>query len=84
MSRGKRLVVTSWLPISQYDPVKYDWVLLDVYDSVDGMRFIPRVGEYNAVWRKWFFIGEDEPIDESVYEIRGFFDMQQLGERMYD
>lgn len=77
---SNRRVVTGWRPICDYDPKKYDWVLLDIYERESGLRCIPRMGELCGDSDKaiWHFIG-DEMVDLRLYEIQGFFDVEQLG-----
>ena len=74
---SKRMVVTSWRPIEEYNPAEHDWVLLKVEEIESGLECIPRVGEYHRVEKKWYFLADPEPVHD-IYKITHFFDMSQL------
>lgn len=59
-----------WRPISEYNPVKHDWVLIKCYDNE--FECIPFVAERKD--GKWYDRGDNEVI----FEVRYFFDMQQI------
>lgn len=59
-----------WRPISEYNPKKYDWVLVKCYDN--DFEIIPFVAERRN--EKWY----DRNDNEIQWEVKYFFDMQQL------
>lgn len=69
----KKIEITGWRPISEYDYKNYDWVLVKCFDGY--RECIPTVAEmrYDGLW-----YGEDGPLP---FEPRYFFDMQQLDNR---
>lgn len=59
-----------WKPISEYNPAKYDWVLVKCFDN--SYECIPFVAERRN--GKWY----DRSDNEVLWEVRYFFDMQQI------
>ena len=66
--------VVGWRPISEYDDT-YDWVLVRMYD--ENLPCIPIVAEKRSDG-KWHAILSDR---ELPFEVREFFDMEQLDKK---
>lgn len=64
-----------WKPIDEYfkNKEKYDWVLVKYYDKYN-FKCIPSVAEYR--FDKWHLKDNEKSLQD--YEVRYFFDMQQL------
>jgi len=64
-----------WKPIDEYfkNKEKYDWVLVKYYDKYN-FECIPSVAEYR--FDKWYLKDNEKSLQE--FEVRYFFDMQQL------
>ena len=63
--------IKGWRSISEYSRDKYDWVLIKYFD--DDYECVPCVAERRSDG-KWF----DRSDNEVPFEVRYFFDMQQL------
>ena len=64
-----------WKPISQYDNGNYDWVLIKMFIKEDNYECVPIVAEKRmGVWEN----RDGETLDEDMFEIKYFMDMQQL------
>jgi len=64
-----------WKPISQYDNGNYDWVLIKMFIKEDNYECVPIVAEKRmGVWKNQ----DGETLDEDMFEIKYFMDMQQL------
>lgn len=63
--------VTGWRPISKYNRVEYDWVLIKYFDN--GYECVPCVAEQRNDG-KWY----DRSGNELPFQIVFFFDMQEL------
>lgn len=64
-----------WKPISQYDNGNHDWVLIKMFIKEDNYECVPIVAEKRmGVWRNQ----DGEALDEDMFEIKYFMDMQQL------
>lgn len=61
---------TGWQPIEEYDKGEYDWVLVKYFDG--DYECVPCVAEKR--FGKWYSIDEKE----IKFEVKYFFDMQQL------
>lgn len=66
--------IIGWRPISEYSREKYDWVLVKCFHK--SFECIPEVAEMR-VDGKWY-AGTGALIDPDIFEVRYFFDMQQL------
>lgn len=65
----------TWRPISEYSTQKYDWVLCKYIIKDDGFECIPAVMEKRlGMW----YMQNDEPLDENMFEVTHFFDIQGL------
>lgn len=65
----------TWRSISEYSTQKYDWVLCKYIIKDDGFECIPAVMEKRlGMW----YTQNDEPLDENMFEVTHFFDMQGL------
>ena len=64
-----------WKPIEEYFKNKenYDWVLVKYYDKYN-FECIPSVAEYR--FGKWYLKDNEKTLQD--FEVRYFFDMQQL------
>lgn len=64
-----------WKPIDEYFKNKknYDWVLVKYYDKYN-FECIPSVAEYR--FDKWYLKDNEKTLQD--FEVRYFFDMQQL------
>lgn len=64
-----------WKPIDEYfkNKEKYDWVLVKYYDKYN-FECIPSVAEYR--FDKWYLKDNEKSLQD--FEVRYFFDMQQL------
>lgn len=67
----KSLKISGWRPISEYDRREYDWVLVKYFDG--DFECVPAVAEQRCDG-KWY----DRNSIEIPFEVRFFFDMQQL------
>lgn len=64
-----------WKPISEYENPKYDWVLIKMFIKEDEFECVPLVAENRfGVWQTL----DGETIDENIFEIKYFMDMQQI------
>lgn len=66
-----KIGANKWRPISEYNRELYDWVLVKCFEG--SFECIPFVAEMRNDG-KWY----DRPGEEVTFEVRYFFDMQQL------
>lgn len=67
----RQSVFRGWQPISNYTREKYDWVLIKYFDG--DFECVPVVAEQRTDG-KWY----DHNSQEIPFDVRYFFDMQQL------
>lgn len=77
MERSDRHYVGGWQPISEYSRDKYDWVLIKYFDGEE--ECVPQVAELRSDG-KWHVSTDFDGdfIIPSHFDVRYFFDMQQL------
>lgn len=68
--------IVDWRPISEYSRDKYDWVLVKYFDG--SYECVPEVAEMR-VDGKWY--NRAGALIPDVFDIKYFFDMQQLDSR---
>lgn len=77
MERSDRYYGGGWKPISEYSRDKYDWVLIKYFDGEE--ECVPQVAELRSDG-KWHVSTDFDGdfIITSNFDVRYFFDMQQL------
>lgn len=65
--------IIGWRPISEYSREKYDWVLVKYFDG--SFECVPEVAEMR-VDGKWY--GRSGAEIPDIFDVKYFFDMQQL------
>ena len=68
--------IKGWQPIEKYFKGNYDWVLVKYYDG--DFASVPTVAEFNKSDKKWHLRDDDYSILPEIFEVKYFFDMQQL------
>lgn len=68
-------MISGWRPISEYTREKYDWVLVKYFELGSEFECVPVVAEMHRDG-KWYTIDDREITGN--YQVRYFFDMQQL------
>ena len=68
--------IKGWQPIENYFKGNYDWVLIKYYDGEK--ECIPNVAEFNKNDKKWHLGDNNYSILPEIFEVKYFFDMQQL------